>query len=298
MKLTRTSGTFGGTGYFRGDDGNYYYGTPSNSYVTETIQSQKQHAPQTSSSGTYDRASTSTGNTDNYSSGYGGGTNLNGSLLGAILFTVASLAVFSFLMCTMIIFAVFYAVFFSWPYYIRTTAQNYLRGAHDLPLILITVMLISLIAYFLFCSYKIFSQKQMRSKRYFITAVLAAGLLLALIRVRVGGFELSAVAGGLFSGLSLATLPTIVLCFFEHLVTKKQRGDNRWFITLVSKHAGALFSKSPVGMLPFGIIVVVLGTVFLFILGDAARINDIQFWNAFRAMGALFAAMGIIDSAR
>ena len=119
MKLTRTSGTFGGTGYFRGDDGNYYYGTPSNGYVTETIQSQKQHAPQTSSSGTYDRASTSTGNTDNYSSGYGGGTNLNGSLLGAILFTVASLAVFSFLMCTMIIFAVFYAVFFSWPYYIR-----------------------------------------------------------------------------------------------------------------------------------------------------------------------------------
>lgn len=303
MKLTQTHGTIGGTGYYRGNDGIVYYGNPQNGYLTESLQSQYQRQSSTPTSA-YSTSSSSSYNSlplediGRGGGGGGGGVNLSGSLLEGVLFVALSIFSLTVFLAVIAVFMVFYAVLSSWPYYVRTIIKNFIRGTIDRPLILITAALIFLAGYFVFCAYKVLLHRKMRSKGYLIAGTLEVGLVLALVRTTTGGFAWSAIIGSLFTGLSLAALPAITLCFLEHLITKKQRGDKRWFITLVSKQVSAIFSRAPIGVIPFGVVALALGTLFMFALGDAARVNDIQFYNTFRAMGVFFVAMGVIDKVR
>lgn len=295
VKIKGTKVEPDGTGYFRGDNKRFYYGNPSkNGYVVETkesiadrarkIAAERNHSP--------DVLDIIDDNLD--------GLIPKVTLSDFILATILTLAFIAFVTVTFAIYSVFYGTLFSWPYYVRSVIQNLARGAFDLPLILIMVMLVFLLVYFAFCAHEVLSKRITRTSRYVAVGMIGASLLLILVRVLSGYIDFGGFLESILLAATLVALPSLILCFLCHLVTKEQRGDQRWFITRAAKLICPAFIGKSTGMIVFGVIVFLLAVVATMVL------NMFSAWGAgapavvgtFYAMGIVCTAMGIIDKAK
>ena len=291
VKIEGTKVGADGTGYFRGINGRYYYGNLKNGYLRETNQSraarerraaaQRNHSPDLLD------------DIDDSLSTFSEWEPITFGDIFALLFMSAAVAFFA---VAIVIFMVFYGITFIWPTYIGSIVRNFARGTVDPPLVLMAASVVFLLAYFLFCSYTVFSKKSPRTKQYLVVGTIGATILLAMIRVLSGNVSMGEIFEALFVSVALSALPALVLCFFGHLVTKEQRGDQRWFITRVAKLISPVFIGHSTGLIIFGAIVAVVG------LGlSALPKSDVDVQHicvAFMAMGVLFLAMGIIDKVR
>ena len=283
IKATPTSVGFDGTGYFRGNDGKYYYGNPQNGYLKESIQSQRNSAAKEASyqpgspcppSPIYDDASAPSG----------------GTILDFILCAGLAIKILFWLFVFGAVFAVLSALFFgtlySWPFLIKMLIQDFAGGIFDLRLILMAAVLLALLAYFIFCAHTVFTKRISCLKRFLIPGVIVAILLALICSVSgLGFFDM------LVTSISLLALPTFLLCFFEHLVTKGQRGDQRWFITRAAKLIAPFFIGKSTGMIVFGAIIAVLGVATIASGELFMPMNLIL-------MGSLLTAMGILSKAK
>lgn len=287
IDATATSTGADGTGYYRGNDGRFYYGNPQNGYLTETEQSKAYRAREEgvpsqlgSSRPAYNSSTPSSG---------------SGSFLDRVAeFIVCSvLAVkllfwlLSFLAVFAALSALFFGTLYSWPFFIRLLVLDFANGIVNPGRILIMVVLLALIAYFAFCSYTVFAKRVSRLKQFLIPSAVIA-VLLALVSSR-GGQNSGDFFVLLIMSFALLALPTLLLCFFEHLITKEQRGDQRWLIIRVAKRIGPFLPGKSTGMIVFGAIIAALGVLFGFIDGVTLFVTVNLVLE-----GALLAAMGIL----
>ncbi len=285
-----------GTGYYRGTNGRYYYGNPKNGYVRETYQSvaereKRAAAQQNHSPDIHDSMFDAVAN------------NLGGMAIRPgdfIISTILSFALIAFFAITFAIYFVFYGALFSWPNYIRSIIRNVARGAIDFPLILIVIMLVFLFAYFSFCVYEVLSKRITRTMRYVVVSMIGASLLLVLVRILSGYIDFGGFLESILQAATLIALPSLILCFLCHLVTKKQRDDRRWFITRAAKLICPVFIGKSTGMIVFGVIIFLLAAALTLIA------NTLAGWGGggpsvvgtFFAMGIVCTTMGIIDKVK
>lgn len=293
-KLKGTKVGADGTGYYRGTNGRYYYGNPKNGYVRETYQSVAEREKRAAAQ--QDRSP------DIYDSMFDAVANNLGEVKlrpqDIIISTILSVALITFAAVTFVMYVIFYGTLYSWPHYVRETIQNFARGAFDLPLILMLITLVFMLAYFSFCVHEVLSKRITRTMRYAVVSIIGATVLLAFVRIFSGYIGLAEFLEAVFIAASLSALPSLILCFLGHLVTKEQRGDQRWFITRASKFICPAFIGKSTGMIVFGLLMFLLGLLLsIFYKADApASAQAVR--NTFFVMGVVCSAMGIIDKVK
>lgn len=282
IKVTGTKVGADGTGYFRGNDGNYYYGNPQNGYLTKTKQSQRAQsqaaAPSCASSGG--------------SSGGGGDCGvgiIEGLLAGAISAVVAAG------MIATLFIALALSVTMLWPQYISQLAGYYQRGQADLMVVIMSAVIVFLIGYFLISAVRVLQTKQMRSRRYMVVCIVAMTVPAIPVGIFIGSpgmiplFALNAIA--------MSVLPAFLLCFIEHIATKTIRGDKEWFITKIARLVNRVFPFHSTGMKIFGVLVILFSglTKFAFDLTQVPDESDVLRPIAFLITGILLIAAGIVS---
>ena len=278
-----------GTGYYQGSDSRYYYGNPQNGYLTETEQSQAYRAREEgvpsqlgSSRPAYNY------NASAPSSGSGSFLDRVAEFVVCSVLTVKILFwVLSFLAIFAALSALFFGTLYSWPFFVRLLVLDFANGIVNPGRILVMVVLLALIAYFAFCSYTVFTKRVSRLKQFLIPSAVVA-VLLALVSSR-GGQNSSDFFVLLIMSFALLALPTLLLCFFEHLITKEQRGDQQWFIVRVAKRIGPFLPGKSTGMIIFGAIIAALG-----VLCPVMHIGGLFVTVNLVLEGGLLAAMGIL----
>lgn len=278
IKITGTKVGSDGTGYYRGNNGRYYYGNPQNGYLTETRQSQQARSQSASSS--YSQ-----------SSGYSGGGAASGGVLEYLLGGVASAAllagfVASFFICTVV------SLVMVWPYYIGLLADCYTSGRVDLAAIILTAIVAFLIVYFFVCVYQVFAKKRMRSKHYLLVCTLsmtAPSILFAIVMGDPGRIIEYAL-----QGIIMGVFPCFLLCFVEHIATKKVRGDKEWFISKISRLIGRVFPGHGTGMVIFGVLLLLFAPMYNALSQVQADLRPFISPAAYAVAGVLVIVMGLL----
>lgn len=298
VNVTGTHVGSDGTGYFQGDDGRYYYGNLQNGYLTESLQSQAARAAEESSSvqsnvydSSYDDYDPAVYSSSPEAAGPSG-ISVGSSILCVLLSIKLICWFFSFVGVFLALAALFFGTLYAWPYIFKVIFFDFVNNIRNPGRLLVIVAVFALLAYFIFSSYTILFKRVLRLKRFLIVSGIAAVVLTALCsRGRPEDFFVL-----LLIAVSLLALPTLLLCFFEHLATKERRRDQRWFITRASKLIARYFVKKSTGMVVYGSVIVVLGILFT----SVDRSSAVGWFLSlnFISMGALLAAMGIIDKVR
>lgn len=278
-----------GTGYYRGSDGRYYYGNPQNGYLTETTQSQEYRAREEGGSVQLNSSRPAYGhNASSPSSGSGSILDRMVEFIVCAGLTIKMLFwICSFLAVFATLSALFFGTLYGWPYFIKLLFSDFAHGIVNPGRILIVVVLLALVAHFAFCTYSVFTKRVSCLKRFLIPSVVIA-VLLALVSSR-GGQNSGDFFVLLVMSFALLALPTLLLCFFVHLVTKEQRGDQQWFIVRIAKLIGPFLPGKSTGMIIFGAIIAALG-----VLCPAMNIGGLFVTVNLVLEGALLAAMGIL----
>ena len=278
IKITGTKVGSDGSGYYRGNNGRYYYGNPQNGYLTETRQSQQAHSRSASSS-------------HSQSSGYSGGGAASGGVIEYLLGGIASAAflagiVATFFICTAV------SLVMAWPYYINLLASYYTSGQVDLAVIIMTAIVVFLIGYFFVCVYQVFATKRMKSKHYLLVCTLsmiAPSILFAVLLGRQGEIIEPAL-----QGILMSVFPCFLLCFVEHIATKKVRGDKEWFISKISRLVGRVFPGHGVGLIIFGVLLLLFAPMYNALSQAQAELPPPISPAAYAVAGVLVIVMGAL----
>lgn len=253
IKVTGTRVGADGTGYFRGENGKYYYGNLQNGYLTETKQLQQAHAKKQSQP--QHTASSYSKNNSRTSEGSGDLDSLLGCLV-AGAFGAGMIAVFFISLFTSLVFA--------WPWFVKLLADHYRTGRVDLVVGVLTAILVFLVGYFILSVCRVITTKQMRSRRYIIVCTASITAPFVLIAIFLG--QPGLIFTYAVQGLTLSALPAFILCFVEHLATKKMRRDNEWFISKIARLLSRVFIGHAAGMVIFGVLVVLFSAMYSFSL--------------------------------
>ncbi len=277
---TRTDST--GTGYYRGDNGKYYYGNPRNGFLTETIDEQNKRRAREEANKKADAPQPVQQNTSGGRSG--------GGSYGLDLFEfIASTAGLATVLCVCFLFGLFTALLVSWPRYISVLVDCYSQGIIDLPLIMVTGSVLFQTVYFLVCAASSIKSKVRKSARYLITCTIVTTVLHSVFNLLGGALDIGSLLINALNGLSLACIPAFLLAFVDHIATKKIRGDKEWFITKVSRVFCRFFPFHSVGVLIVGIgTFPVAGMTQL--VGGLGSFKDAAIFT----MGGLLILMGIL----
>lgn len=152
-----------------------------------------------------------------------------------------------------------YSVLKTWPDVIMQLVDAFAVGAVDFSVILAAAALVFLAAYFILSVCLVVVRKQMRSRNFLIVCAAVLTVLYSVFPLLVGRFNpVQIVINALYS-LTMAALPAFILCFVEHLATKRLRGDPEWFLTKVSRLVSRVFPGHETGMLIGGVLVVLAG---------------------------------------
>ena len=278
IKVTGTKVGSDGTGYYRGNNGRYYYGNSQNGYLTETRQSQQARSRSASSS-------------HSRSSGYSGGGATSGGVIEYLLGGITSAAflagiVATFFICTVV------SLVMAWPNYIGLLADCYTSGQVDLAVIILTAIVAFLIGYFVFCVCQIIATKRMRSRHYLLVCTLsmiAPSILFAILTghsVRIFQPVLESVLMSVF--------PCFLLCFIEHVATKKVRGDKEWFISKISRLIGRVFPGHGVGLIIFGVLLLLFAPMYNALSQAQAELSPPISPAAYAVAGVLVIVMGAL----
>lgn len=272
-----------GTGYFRGDDGNYYYGNQQNGYLTETEHSAKQRARKDSGNGSATAASTGTA------------VSSSGSLFEAcssLLATVAGAAIAACVLISIIIMMICIFVIGAWPFYLGSFFYYLVNGIKSLELFIIPVVTVLVAVIFKNSISKVKATKEMQSKEFIKKCTIAVAIpyiVLDLLTFHIGIFE---ILENLFTGLLLSCLPAFILCYVEHQETKELRGDEQSFLEKISKMIAGAFIGHSTGLLVVGTVTVVVSVV-IFLLGLASGM--IEGVVALGLFACAIAAVGILE---
>ena len=278
IKITGSKVGSDGTGYYRGNDGKYYYGNPQNGYLTETRQSQQARSQSASSS--YSQ-----------SSGYSGGGVSSGGVIEGLLGGIASAAFLAGIVATFFI-CVAASLVMAWPYYINLLASYYTSGQVDLAVIIMTAVVVFLIGYFFVCVYQVFATKRMRSKHYLLVCTLSMivpSILFAVLLGRQGEIIEPAL-----QGIIMSVFPCFLLCFVEHIATKKVRGDKEWFISKISRLVGRVFPGHGVGLIIFGVLLLLFAPMYTALSQAQAELPPPISPAAYAVAGVLVIVMGAL----
>lgn len=278
VKITGSKVGSDGTGYYRGNNGRYYYGNPQNGYLTETRQSQQARSQSASSS--YSQ-----------SSGYSGGGAASGGVLEYLLGGVASAALLAGIVATFFI-AIVVSLVMVWPYYIGLLADCYTSGRVDLAAIILTAIVAFLIVYFFVCVYQVFATKRMRSKHYLLVCTLSMTAPSILFAIAMG--DPGKIIEYALQGIILGVFPCFLLCFVEHVVTKKVRRDKEWFITKISRLVGRVFPGHGVGLIIFGVLLLLFAPMYNALSQVQTDLSPFISPAAYAVAGVLVIIMGAL----
>lgn len=278
IKITGSKVGSDGTGYYRRNNGRYYYGNPQNSYLTETRQSQQARSRSASSS-------------HSQSSGYSGGGAASGGVIEYLLGGVASAAflagmIATFIICTVVSFVMV------WPGYIGLLADCYTSGQVDLAVIILSAIVVFLIGYFIVCVCQVIATKRMRSKHYLLVCTLsmiAPSILFAIVMGDPGRIIEYAL-----QGIIMGVFPCFLLCFVEHVATKKVRGDKEWFISKISRLIGRVFPGHGVGLIIFGVLLLLFAPMYNALSQVQADLRPFISPAAYAVAGVLVIVMGLL----
>lgn len=278
IKITGSKVGSDGTGFYRGNNGKYYYGNPQNGYLTETRQSQQARSQSASSS--YSQ-----------SSGYSGGGAASGGVLEYLLGGVASAALLAGIVATFFI-AIVVSLVMVWPYYIGLLADCYTSGRVDLAAIILTAIVAFLIVYFFVCVYQVFATKRMRSKHYLLVCTLSMTAPSILFAIAMG--DPGKIIEYALQGITLGVFPCFLLCFVEHVVTKKIRGDKEWFISKISRLVGRVFPGHGVGLIIFGVLLLLFAPMYNALSQVQTDLSPFISPAAYAVAGVLVIIMGVL----
>lgn len=286
IKVTGTKVGSDGSGYFRGDDGKYYYGNPQNGYLTETEQSRRAHA-----------GSQAASPARSYSGGGGVGGGDAGIGIIEVLFAAVESAMIMAFVAALFLIALVVSVVLAWPNYISLLASYYQRGQFDLMVVIMSAVVIYLIGYFLWSVVKVCTTKRMRSRRYIIVCAIAMAIPAIPVGLFVG--QPTMFISYALQGIIMSVLPAFVLCWVEHMATKEIRGDSEWFISKIARLTARVFPFRSTGMIVFGVFVLLGGVQYKALLGLSDITRDLPtdiMTNPMTVVvtGVLLIVMGII----
>ena len=278
IKVTGTKVGADGTGYFRGNDGKYYYGNPQNGYLTETRQSQQARAQKQAAP-----SSSGHGGTASAAGGCGVGI-IEGLFAGAVsvIWTAGMIAIFFILLIVSVVTV--------WPMFIGRLAGYYQAGNADLMVVIMSAVAIFLIGYFLLSVIRVCQTKTMRSRRFIIVCIIAMAIPAIPVGLILGSPAM--IPQFAIEGAILSILPAFLLCFVEHLATKQIRRDKEWFATKIARLINRVFPFHSKGMIVFGVLVLLFSGLFNFLLdlSDASA----YFYKSGGPSPAATLAMGIL----
>lgn len=180
-----------------------------------------------------------------------------------------------------IFFSILTFPFHTWSYYISVMLRDFSHGKIGVASILIAVALAFLLIDLIRCIGIVIVSKAYQTKSYFMRGCIASGILLLL-----------AVPFSILGIASFVSLPTLILCFAEHLATKQLRNDRRWLITRVSQSLSQVFPGQSTGMAILGILGLLCGLLMAaFSKAQSANLLMLYFppvtWGIFLFMGLL-----------
>lgn len=284
MKVTPTCVGFDGVGYFRGENGKYYYGTMGKTLTCIDRKPDPPKPPKPSASGAADKA-----HAQSLSSKGGDGVGVIGGFFSLIAYALAGVAAIAFigmilayLLIMMPIIFMFSVILLPWPVFLGVVVNDLQRGAFGVPDIIVLGATAALAVFLVICMAEVLTGKGMRMKRCFLVHTVVMTLvngLFALVTVSLSPMVL-------LKGMALAVLPTLIVAFCEHLVTKDQRNDRRWFITRIGECVIPYFPGHSIGML-------LLGAISAFFAVKAMPREDFMVFLAFIIPGVLVFIIGL-----
>lgn len=241
-----------GTGYFRGNDGKYYYGNPKNGYVTETIQSKKADE---------ERLAAEQAAHESYAGVFQAdlAASTKASLLEAFLLFILTTVIVLRAIVILTIGLVLMLAVMAWPWYINMLAGFYMSGRGDWSVILMTVILVALIGYFVLCVRKVLAGKCIRSLRYII--VCAAAMVMPFVLYGILTGDLGQVTSNGLWGLVLGVIPALVLTYLEHAMAQEARVGIEWFGFRIARLLCRVCPYNSIGMFLIGAVMIVLSVL-------------------------------------
>lgn len=189
----------------------------------------------------------------------------------------------------------------AWSSLIGFIINNYAAVSSEMDIKMAIASLAIVAVYFIYCILVISIKKSKRSVRFLITCTVVIALVNSISQYMLNSFSGEIVFVLVVAGIWLAITPTLILCFVEHLATKKLRGDKRWFITRISEWVGKYFIWHHTGLIVFGTIIIALGIISLFSERFEDYSNLFEGFTRLRsvsvttfALGGLNIIMGII----
>lgn len=284
MKVTPTCVGFDGVGYFRGENGKYYYGTMGK---TLTCIDRKPDPPKPPEPDVFDAMDEAL--TQSLASRGMDGVGVIGNLFALIvsaLFGIASAAfigvVIAYMLIMVPIIFMFSVILLPWPFFLEVVVHDLQRGAFGVPDIIVLGATAALAVFLVICIAEVLTGKGMRMKRCFLVHTVVMTLVNGLFALAT--VSLSPMV--LLKGMALAVLPTLIVAFCEHLVTKDQRNDRRWFITRIGECVIPYFPGHSIGML-------LLGAISVFFAVKAMPREDFMVFLAFIIPGVLVFIIGL-----
>lgn len=276
-----------GTGYFRGDDGNYYYGNQQNGYLTETEYSAKQRA----------KRSQETENTafDNLGMAMSGGESLLGSLT-QLMGVAAYTAMMQCMMISCVIFGVMATIIGAWPTYLFRIIRLIADGIVGPDIILSLVAPVTMIVMLRRSIRKVKETKVPESKKFLVICIAVPVLLDALLFLLLGVFGLGRLIDSAFNALTLACLPACILCYVEHEQTKALRGDDRTFLEVVAEMISGVFIGRSKGLMIVGFFTALFGIMLMVIGLIGALGGGMVYTIAMTGAGLLVIAFGWLET--
>lgn len=301
MKFTGTCTNSQGTGYYRGENGKYYYGNPQNGYLRKTRQQQKEDDAKAAGRAQADAEQRRS--IESARDAIAKSAPVKEGGLFCFLEYLAGFVVLGSVVTSFTIGILFVALFataialiiFSWPTYIGFLIDA-LKGGNlflGIPMILFAVFYCG---YFLRCVRTVWIKKQLKARKFFLICTLVVAIPVGILFFLTGEFHIiSSLIEAVFAGLSLSSLPGFLLCFIEHLATKELRGDDRSFLKRVSIPVSNIFIGHSIGMIIFGIFALLVSLTLLSCLKFGYNLMTIGFISTVVLTGILFIAMGILS---
>lgn len=260
MKMTPTCVGFDGVGYFRGENGKTYYGTVGKVLTCVDRKPAPSEPPKKPSAST----SANKAHTQSIPAKGGDGVGLIGgffSLLASVLAGLAAVAFigafFAYLLIMLPIIFMFSVILLPWPHFLGVVVNDLQRGAFGAPDIIVLGATAVLAVFLVICIVQVLMGKGMRTKRCFLVNTVVMTLVNGLFALASGSLGPKA----LLMGMALAVLPTLIVAFCEHLVTKEERNDRRWFITRIGECVIPYFPGHAIGMILIGAIAVAVSFI-------------------------------------
>lgn len=284
MKVTPTCVGFDGVGYFRGEDGKYYYGTMGKVLTCVDREPDPPKPPEPDVFDAMDEALD-----QSLSSKGGDGVGVIGGFFSLLAYALAGVAAIAFigmilayLLIMMPIFFMFGVILLPWPFFLGVVVNDLQRGAFGVPDIIVLGATAVLAVFLLICIAEVLMGKGMRMKRCFLVHTVVMTLVNGLFALAARSLSPLVI----LIGMALAVLPTLIVAFCEHLVTKKQRNDRRWFITRIGECVVPYFPGHSIGMLLVGAVTV------LFVVKVMPR-EDFMVFLSFMIPGVLLFIIGL-----